>query len=163
MQKSIEQLSEIKLIGIATRTATALEFDPKTAQIGAMMQKFFSENLRDKILNRKNPGRVFAVYTNYETDENGPYTYFLGAEVTSFEGMQEIFQTLVIPAQEYAKFTSSPGKMPEVVINMWSNIWKMNSQDFEGDRAYLADFEIYDERGMDPNNAIVDVYIGIKR
>lgn len=116
MQKSIEQLSEIKLVGIATRTATALEFDPKTAQIGAMMQKFFEHKLQDKILHRKNPGRVFAVYTNYETDENGPYTYFLGEELTSFEVIQETFETLVIPEQKYTKFTSTPGKMPEVVI-----------------------------------------------
>lgn len=32
-----------------------------------------------------------------------------------------------------------------------------------GERAYIADFEIYDERSSDPpHNAIFDIYIGIK-
>lgn len=119
--------------------------------------------MQDKIANRKNPGRVFAVYTNYETNENGPYTYFLGEEVSSFENIHETFQTLVVPRQEYAKFTSNPGKIPEVVINMWLNIWGMSSQDFEGERAYISDFEVYDERSVDPNNAVVDIFIGKKR
>lgn len=31
-----------------------------------------------------------------------------------------------------------------------------------GARAYIADFEIYDESSSDPHSAIVDIYIGIK-
>lgn len=162
MKKIIEQLPEIKLVGITARTSTALEFDPKTAQIGKIMQRFFTENLQDKIQLIKNPNKVFAVYTNYESDENGPYTYFLGKEVTAFENQSDIFQTLVIPNQDYAKFTSTPSKMPEVVINMWQNIWQMKEEDFGGKRSYISDFEVYDERSADLNNAIVDVFVGIK-
>jgi predicted transcriptional regulator YdeE len=32
---------------------------------------------------------------------------------------------------------------------------------FGGKRAYIADFEVYDERSRDPDNTIVDIYIGI--
>ena len=162
MKKITEELPEIKLVGITARTSNSLEFDPKTAQIGKTMQRFFSENLQDKILHRKTPHKVFAVYTNYESDKNGAYTYFLGQEVTAFENQSAIFQTLVIPNQDYAKFTSSPGKMPEVVINMWQNIWQMKEEDFGGKRSYISDFEVYDERSVDLNNAIVDIFVGIK-
>lgn len=38
----------------------------------------------------------------------------------------------------------------------------MSSDDFGGDRAYVADFEVYDQRAIDPTNASLDIYIGIK-
>ena len=163
MSKVIEQLPEIKLVGISAVTKNSAEMDPDTAKIGATMQQFFVEGMQGKISNRKNPGKVFAVYTKYESDENGEYTYFLGEEVTSFEDVGAEFETLTIPMQTYVKFTSNPGKMPTVVIDMWQNIWKMKASDLGGQRAYYADFEVYDERSKDPTNAVLDIYIGIKR
>lgn len=160
MNKIITELPEIKLVGITARTSNAAEFNPDTTKIGATMQKFFG-GLQNNILNRKNPGKVFAVYTNYESDANGEYTYFLGEEVTSFDNMDKEFEALTIPAQTYAKFTSDPGQMPSVVIDMWQKIWNMDSESLGGERAYIADFEIYDERSIDPNNAVLDIYIGV--
>ena len=29
-----------------------------------------------------------------------------------------------------------------------------------GKRKYIADFEVYDERASDPNNTVIDIYIG---
>lgn len=162
MNKLIEQLPVIKLVGITARTSNQLEMNPETAQISATMQKFFMEGLQSKIANRIEPGRVFAVYTNYESDEHGEYTYFLGQEVSSFEGQSKEFNNLTIPAQTYVKFTSNAGPMPGVVIDMWQNIWKMNSSDLGGKRAYIADFEIYDKRSADLQRAVLDIYIGIK-
>ena len=163
MNKTITTLSEIKLVGITARTSNALEMNNNTAQIGNTMQKFFGSGMQAQILARKNPGRVFAAYTQYETDEHGEYTYFLGEEVSDFNNVPHGFQTLTIPAHTYTKFTSNSGKMPNVCIDMWQNIWNMNSADFGGQRAYIADFEIYDERSIDPQNAVLDIYIGIKQ
>jgi predicted transcriptional regulator YdeE len=163
MNKNIEQLPVIKLVGITLETSNQLEMNPETAQIGATMQKFFIEGLQSKIANRMKPGRVFAVYTNYENKEHGRYTYFLGEEVSSFEGKNNELKNLTIPAQTYVKFTSNSGPMPGVVIDMWQNIWKMNSSDLGGNRAYIADFEIYDERSADLQRAVLDIYIGIKQ
>lgn len=163
MNKMITELSEIKLVGITAVTSNAAEMNPETAKIEAMMQRFFAENLQEKITNKKTPGKIFAVYTNYESDASGEYTYFLGEEVTSFDKKSEEFETLIIPVQTYAKFTSNPGQMPKVVIDMWQNIWKMGVPDLGGNRAYIADFEVYDERSRDPSNAILDIYIGIKK
>ena len=161
MNKVITQLSEIKLVGITARTSNAAEMKADTAKIGAIMQQFFAGKLQDKILNRKTPEKVFAVYTNYKSDATGEYTYFLGEEVTSFENIDKEFSTLTIPMQTYAKFTSGPDQMPKVVIDMWQKIWNMDTAMLGGERAYIADFEIYDERSSDLNNAVVDIYIGI--
>lgn len=85
----------------------------------------FPKNLQDfrcRFGNRKHPGTVFAVYTAYESDEHGTYTYFLGGEVTSFEGVALGVDMLTIPAQSYVKFISNSGAMPDVVITMWQVI-----------------------------------------
>ncbi len=160
--KKNESLSEIKCVGITARTSNALEMNPETAKIGMTLQTYFSKGMPDKMSNRKNPGRTFAIYTKYESDEHGEYTYFLGEEVTHFDDVAEGFETLTMPAQNYAKFTTNPGAMPQVVIDMWQKIWKMNSEELNGKRSYIADFEIYDERAHDLQNAVVDIYIGIK-
>ena len=68
---------------------------------------------------------------------------------------------MTIPASDYTKFTTEPGKIPEVVISAWKEIWAMNENDFDGKRKYIADFEIYDERAKDYGNAILDIYIGV--
>ncbi len=160
---TIEQLPAIKLVGIAVRTSNIEEMNPDTAKIGAAMQQFFMEGMQTKISRRKNPGKAFAVYTNYESDEHGEYDYFLGEEVDDFADVPHRFEILTIPAQTYVKFTSNPGRMPDVVIDMWQNIWKMNNSELGGQRAYIADFEVYDERSKDPSNAVLDIYIGIKK
>jgi len=162
MNKSIEQLPGIKLVGITARTSNMLEMSQDTAKIGATMQNFFINGMQLQILERKNPGKVFAVYTYYESDEHGEYTYFLGEEVDDFEKIPQGFETLTIPAQVYVKFTSDGGQMPDIVIDMWQNIWKMNEHSLGGQRAYIADFEIYDERSQNPKHAVLDIYIGIK-
>lgn len=163
MQKTITKLKEIKLVGITTRTNNAqlFESDPSTNKVAATVQKYFHNALPEKIQNRKNPGTTLCVYTQYESDFNGDYTYFIGEEVTSFEDVSEAFETLTIPAQKYAKFTNGPGPMPAVCIDMWKAIWEMQPSDFSGKRSYIADFELYDERSRDHQNVTLDIYIGI--
>jgi predicted transcriptional regulator YdeE len=163
MNKTIITLEEIKLVGITARTSNALEMNQATAKIGVTMQKFFGSSMQAQILARKNPGTVFAVYTNYESDEHGEYTYFLGEEVNDSANIKQGFETLTIPQQSYAKFTSEPGQMPAVCIDMWQNIWKMKVADLGGKRAYIADFEVYDERSKNLEHAVLDIYIGLQK
>lgn len=163
MNKTIIALSEIKLVGITARTSNAREMSPETSKIGATVKKFFGNDMQAQIFGRKKPGTVLAVYTRYESDEHGEYTYFLGEEVNDFENIRQGFETLTVPAQTYVKFTSRPGQMPTVCINMWQNIWRMKAADLGGERAYIADFEVYDERSRDPEQTVLDIFIGIKK
>ncbi|EKD53900.1 MAG: DNA-binding protein [uncultured bacterium] len=162
MKKELVNKAEIKLIGLSARTNNKNEMDPKTSKIGELMGCYFSQNIASQIPNRKNFGITLSVYTEYDSDEHGDYTYFLGEEVNSFEKIPTGLQTLTILAAKYQKFTTSAGKIPTVVINAWQEIWKMSPTDFGGKRAYKADFEIYDQRASDPENTILDIYIGIK-
>lgn len=163
MQKTTIDLPEIKLVGITARTNLANEINPITAKITPTIQQYFSLGLPEKIAHRKNPSKTFCVYTEYESDYTGDYTFFIGQEVTAFENLPEGTQQLTIQPQPYVKFTTEPGTMPNVVIQAWQNIWQMTPQDLKGIRAYHADFEVYDERALDPQNTVLDLYVGMEK
>ncbi len=162
MQKTQVERPEIKIVGTMVRTRNSAEFDPLTAKIGPCVQQYFHNTLADQIPNRKNPGTTFSIFTEYESDYTGEYDYFIGEEVTDFGDLDGIFQTHIIPAQSYILFTNGPAPMPEVVITAWQEIWQMSDEDMGGKRAYLSDFEVYDERASDPQDTTVDIYIGVK-
>ena len=162
MKKELVNKPEIKLVGLTAHTNNKNEMNPATSKIGELASRFWSQNIAGQISNRKNPGVTLSVYTEYDSNEHGDYTYFIGEEVNGFENIPAGMKKLTIPAAKYQKFTTPVGKMPEVVILAWREIWTMSANDFGGDRAYIADFEIYDQRAIDPGNASLDIYIGLK-
>lgn len=163
MKKEITTTPEMKLAGLSVRTNNKDEMNPEIAKIGNLVGEYFNENIAGKIPNRKNTdGLTIAAYTDYESNEHGNYTYFIGEEITSFENIPPVLQAITIPAGKYQKLSTPPGQMPQVVINAWQEIWKMSPKDLGGKRRYQTDFEIYDERAADPENTIVDIYIGIE-
>ncbi len=94
----------------------------------------------------------------------GTYTYFVGEQVSNADevNLPDDLITLIIPAQTYVKFTTEPGTMPFVVIQAWQKIWGMKQADLGDERRFHTDFEVYDERAMNPKAAALDIYIGIK-
>lgn len=164
MYRNTVALPEIKLVGIKCRTNNdhIFETNPSTNKIAATAQKYFHNELAKKIPDKINPGVTYCVYTEYESDFRGDYTYFIGEEVNSTNNLPEDYATITIPVQNYSKFTNEPGAMPDVCVDMWKTIWKMGSKELGGERLYLADFEIYDERALDHNKVVLDIYVGIK-
>ncbi len=162
MKKTVINKPGLKLVGLTVRTNNKTEMNPSSSKIASLAGQFWGQGMGGQIAARKNPGVTFSVYTDYESNEHGDYTYFIGEEVDSFENVPSSFQTLVIPAAKYQCFTTPEGKMPEVVINAWREIWQMTAKHFEGERTYQADFEVYDERASNPSQAVLDIYIGIK-
>ena len=51
--------------------------------------------------------------------------------------------------------------MPQVCIDLWQKVWCITPDELGGTRAYITDFERYDERAQDSNNTILDLCIGI--
>ena len=162
MHKTIIQRPKLILIGTTVRTNNTNESTPSTAKISPTVQKYFHEALANYIPNRKTPGNTYCVYTNYESDASGEYTYFIGEEVTDVTDIPEGLTQLVIPEQTYAKFTNGPAPMPAVCINAWHEIWNMTPDTMGGQRSYIADFELYDERAQDHERVELDIYIGIQ-
>ena len=163
MQKELVTMPEFKLVGIRVRTSNKQELDKMKGNIFPCVQKYFHQGLAEKISCRKRPGTTFCAYTNYETDHNGEYTYFIGEEVSSFNALlPEGFQKLVIPKQHYVKFTTMPAPMPDVIVNAWKEIWETSPKQLGARRSYKTDFEVYDERAADHQNIVLDLYIGIE-
>jgi predicted transcriptional regulator YdeE len=153
---------ETKLMGIQVRTHYQSELNPMTSNIIPCVQRYWLEGIANQLLNRTNPGRLFAVYTDYETTQMGGYTYFIGEEVSSFEVVPKDLSTLVLPQGTYTRFTTQTAPLPHGVIDAWYNISQMTAEDIGGDRRFHSDFEIYDERAANPMAAVVDVYVGIQ-
>jgi predicted transcriptional regulator YdeE len=162
MKQEKVKLDGLILIGMTVRTNNKDEMNSETSKIGKLAGMYWGKQIANQFKDRINPGITYSVYTEYESDEHGEYTYFIGEEVKSLDNQdQSIFKSLIIPASTYQKFTTEPGNIPDIVIAAWQKIWQMKEKDFEGKRKYIADFEIYDQRASNPSNAIVDIYIGV--
>ncbi len=163
MQKQQTELSELCLIGLTARTNNKNEMNPATAKIGDLAGLYWQNQIVSGLQHRTNPGITYAVYIDYESNEHGDYSYFIGEAVSSLENQDlEKFKTITIPASSYQKFTTPAGAMPDIIITAWKKIWAMQPADFGSRRKYIADFEIYDERAADLENAVVDIYIGVE-
>lgn len=155
------QIAQFTLAGLTVRTNNKNEMHPSTGKIGPLVQHYWHNQIASKIQHRANPGLTYIAYTNYESDEHGEYTFIVG-EAVSDTAAQPDFSIITIPDGAFQKFTTDAGKMPDVIIQTWQHIWGLDAEQLGGRRQYLADFEVYDCRAIDPNNAIVDIYVGIK-
>ena len=153
-------MPEINLVGLTTRTCNSNEQNPSQDKILPLLKKYFSNSFSEKIFNRKNPNTTFIAYTDYESNYTGEYICLIGEETTKNSNQDNSLDQINIPNQSYMKFTSEVGPLPEIVINLWNKIWEM--KEIENRRRYIADFEVYDHRSIDPSNSIVDIYIGVK-
>lgn len=159
MNQTLEKLKSKTLVGIKIRTNNLREIDEKTGLIGPCIQNYFQNQLFEKIQHRKVPGVTFCVYTEYDSDHTGDYSYFIGEEVSKVDEIPEGLSHIEIPEQSYEKFCVGPGAMPDIVRKAWFEIWEKD--DLTAKRTFQADFEVYDERSHDQNNAILDIYIGV--
>jgi len=150
MEQTKIQLPQIMLIGINVRTSNTSEMDESTAKIGSTVQRYFNNELSTKIPHRIKLNTTYCVYTDYESDFNGDYTYFIGEEVNSFDDLPEGFVALTIPLQNYTKLTNGPGPMPDVCIDIWKKVWA--NSELDSRRNYIADHR----------KVVLDIYIGIQ-
>ena len=148
------------MIGISARTTNAKEMSADGV-IGKQWGRLMQEGLLAKIPNKADKA-IVAVYTDYASDHNGEYNYVLGARVTSDADVPAGMVAKRIPAGRYAVFTSEKGPAAKVVPEAWMRINSLPKSAVGGDRVYGADFEIYDQRAVDTQNSVVDVYVGIK-
>jgi predicted transcriptional regulator YdeE len=69
--------------------------------------------------------------------------------------------TKALAGGRFAVLTSDRGPLPKVVPGVWQKAWKLEDEK-KLQRTYKTDFEIYDRRSQDPQNAQVDLYVGMK-
>jgi predicted transcriptional regulator YdeE len=123
-------------------------------------QKFFQEGIADKIPN-KIGGNLYAAYTDYASDHNGEYSFMIGAKVKDGTVPPPGMVARALLGGHFAVLTSEKGPLPKVVPQAWLDVFKLEDEG-KIQRTYKADFEIYDQRAQDPQNAQVDLYLGIR-
>ena len=116
----VEKKEQKYFIGLALRTNNR----ECSSAMPAHKEKFFKENIPAKIPNRIG-GDILALYTDYEGDYTGDYSWVLGCEVTSLDEVPKGLVGKVISASKYAVFTTK-GAFPQGLIAAWQEIWISN-------------------------------------
>ena len=150
----------IYVAGYMIRTSNAKEMGGN-GEIGKLWGRFMQQNLAAQIPNRIGQ-TLMVVYSDYASDEKGEYNYLLGAPVTTVDGLPAGLSFRRIPAGQFAVFTTAQGPVAQVLQATWKQIWMSTPSQLGGQRAFVADYEIYDQRSSDPNNAQVKVHVGLR-
>ncbi len=66
----------------------------------------------------------------------------------------------LVPAGNYARLMSRRGPVQTVVIEAWQSVW--NDAELKAHRSYAGDLELYGPDAQDPEDAIVELQIGLK-
>jgi len=141
--------------GITARTDNSREMTGNGV-IAKMWERFIQEGIGAKI-----PGRtdhdLLALYTDYESDQHGEYTYIVGARVAPGTPAPEGMVSKQVPDARYQMVPSERGPVWRVVPEAWQRIWREPLQ-----RTFQVDFEVYGERAANPEDAVVEIWLGIK-
>lgn len=130
------------------------------SKIGPLWQRFKQENLVARIPNRADAD-LTVVYSNYASDENGNYDYLLGARVNSIHHLPAGMTWKRVEPATYAVILTNKGQMPSVLQAAWDRIWHMSPAELGGRRAFITDYEIYDQRTENSQEAQVEIHIGL--
>ena len=150
------EINDINLIGLSLKTKTINANGQSSIDCGNLWQDFEKGNYAETIPNKLG-NEIFGVYHQYEGDNTKPFSYFVGCKVKSNTEVPQGLESLTIPKGIYHKINAK-GKMPDCVANTWKEIWTSNIP-----RTHQIDFEVYDERSRDWNDAEVDVYLSIEQ
>lgn len=144
--------ADSKLIsGMRVRTTNKNEFNPVTAKIAPLCQRF-DETVS---VDYANGARVYSVYYDYESDAHGEFSVLIGTDQVAPPSSERL-EEIMLPAGKYLVFDGS-GEMPQAVIDTWTKVWDYFSQDdAKHQRAYNVDYEHYTHQNG------VQLYISIK-
>ncbi|HUH18774.1 GyrI-like domain-containing protein [Albibacterium sp.] len=147
-------MTNFKLIGLKLNGKTKNENGQSGKDCGELWQ-YFEENKIAGFIPNKISETIYAVYYDYEQDENGLFSYFIGCKVDENTEKPKSLDEIIIPQQNYHKETAK-GQMTGCIADAWTRIWNSNLN-----RKFGFDFEVYDERSLDWNNAEIDIFISI--
>jgi predicted transcriptional regulator YdeE len=154
-KKMNHQIKTFHVIGIAVRTTN--ENGQSAQDIPALWNRFMSEGILDQIPNKVD-NTLYCIYTDYEKDHTKPYTTILGCKVLNLDQIPSGLVGKTIEEQTYIKRLAKGNLMQGIVYEEWTKIWNADLN-----RAFTADFEVYDERTQNPENAEVDIFISVNK
>ena len=134
-------IDKFRVVGIAVRTSHRTENSTKQ-RIPHLWKRFLEERVIDKIPNRVDSQKVFAIYTEYDSDEYGKYTYIIGMEVSEFSNIPEGMIGKTIKQDNYEMLPSENGPFNEAVPKAWKKA--RSDADLKDKRKFDTDFVSYD-------------------
>jgi predicted transcriptional regulator YdeE len=144
----IEAVTGVKIVGLKTRTTNERAFE----EIPSHWQRFFSEGGPTRI-----PGAisdtVYAVYADFEhegRDNQGTYSFIIGAEVPASAPVPEGLVGVEIPTARRAVFPVEKGH-PEKVGDEWRKIWATDLP-----KTFVCDYEKYEKEG------VINIFVGVR-
>ncbi|BBH53044.1 GyrI-like domain-containing protein [Fluviispira sanaruensis] len=156
----IEMKTPKFLVGIETRTQNSLEIKGE-GKIPALWNQFFNFFKIDK----KISSDIYAIYSNYESDENGQYDYFIGYEIANPDKYLNGDSYVVKQIEVGTYSVISPiNKISEnVAYSTWQKIWRMNAKQLGGERLFHTDFEVYTNDKKNGQQSLVNIYLSLKK
>ena len=148
----------IYVAGYQIRTSNAKEMSGN-GEIGKLWARFMQQNLAAQIPDRVGQS-LMVVYSDYASDQNGEFTYLLGAPVDSIADVPRDLTVRTIPAGAYAVLTTPAGPPQQTIPALWAKIWSMSEAELGGKRSFVMDYETYDGFA-DPQNMQVSVHLGL--
>jgi predicted transcriptional regulator YdeE len=112
-----------------------------------LWRRFFAEHIADAIPDPLPDAEIIAVYSEYEPDATGPYSYLpysylIGQQVRSAEQVPRGMSAVTIPAGRYLRFHVA-GSTPADRAHTWEEIGRFFELSPEYERAWTADFEVH--------------------
>jgi predicted transcriptional regulator YdeE len=99
------------------------------------------------------PGLPVAVYSEYESDKDGEYTYTLGVKADMNETLPLNSVKRSIDSGDYVCLKYEGPFTPQATLDLWKQAWTLEHEK-QILRAYKTDFEVYSPNG-------VELYIGV--
>lgn len=144
------RIKNLVISGLSTRTNNENEKNEETAKIATLWDDYVEKNIYSKTLNKTRDDYLYGVYSNYESDVNGDYDVTIGVELK-----KKYKDHIFIEDEKYLVFKKE-GEFPEVVKELWAEIWAYFENEPKYERAYTVDFEKYVEKTE------IEIYISIK-
>lgn len=161
MQVELVKVQPIRIVGISVRTNNNTESHAESAKIPSLYERYFDEELDDVIpeidQTLSQSQRRYAVYADYDSDENEDYSILVGKQVSAGAEIPEQFEGTTIDRGNYLKFVGH-GQPPEVVKATWEQVWEYFQTSDTHARAFTTDFEVYDQSKPDQ----VEVFIAVQ-
>lgn len=142
---AVRYVDSFIVTGLSVRTQNSDEFHEKTAKLPSLWLQFYASELATN-------ANIFGVYSNYDSDADGPYTATVGVKSSH---AQTQLSSVTIQAGNYLGFQGT-GPMPAAVVETWKRVWMFFEINTTYRRNFISDFEAY--RGSDQ----VTIYIGLE-
>lgn len=154
VSQDVIHLPAFNLVGIQVRTNNK----QAVTTVPTLWQQWHTNNIFHKIPNKTNTSEYFAVYTDYDSQQDGDYTLIIGAHVSTLSDIPTGCVGRYVPSASYIKF-DIVGVIPVCIIDAWHAIW---SPEISSRRAFTYDFERYPVVAPDDDKPAAQIFVALK-